>query len=139
MSVLLSDRKEPEYGDVKIVLGTKIERARELHDGNFQVSFRLMPYPEVPWKLSFSMVWMRFFAKQTKRTANIEKDLLLVECQLTELKELYPNLLWAVEAANHAEVERLTRELHKEREAEERRHAANTQIERVQEELRRLG
>src|SRR5580698_7093113 len=97
----------------KIVLSNKIERAQELHDGAFQVSFRLFPQPEVEWKLSFSMVWMKYFAKQTKRTANVERDLLLVECQLVELKELYPQLLWAVEAANQAEIDRQTRQRNK--------------------------
>lgn len=136
VSLNLNEKQEPEISDVKVVLGSKIERAQELHDGAFQVSFRLIPPPEIEWKLSFSMVWMKHFARQTKRTANIEKDLLLVECQLTELKELYPQLLWAVEAANQAEIDRQTRELRKEQEEEERRNAIKSQIALVQEQLR---
>ena len=123
----------------KIVLGNKIERAQELHDGAFQVSFRLIPQPEIEWKLSFSMVWMKYFAKQTKRTANVERDLLLVECQLVELKELYPQLLWAVEAANQAEIDRQTRALNKEREGEERRNAIKSQVAAIQDQLRSFG
>src|ERR1700744_3688246 len=120
----------------KIVLGSKIERAQELHDGTFQVSFRLIPQPEIDWKLSFSMVWMKYFAKQTRRTANIERDLLLVECQLVELKELYPQLQWAVEAANQAEIDRQERAANKEREMEERRNEIKNQIAFVQEQLK---
>lgn len=124
---------------IRIALGAKIERAQELHDGTFQVSFRLNPQPEINWKLNFSMVWMKHFAKQTRRTANIERDLLLVECQLAELKELYPQLVWAVEAANQAEVERQTTEIRKAQEAEERKTSVSDQIARIQAELTKLA
>lgn len=131
-----TENKGPEISDVRIVLGTKIERAQELHDGSFNVCFRLHPQPEIAWKLSFSMVWMKHFAKQTRRTANVERDMLLVECRLAELKELYPQLVWAVEAANQAEIERQVREHQKAQEAEERRSEVKNEIARIQEELR---
>ena len=124
---------------VRVAIGAKIERAQELHDGTFSVSFRLNPEPEINWKLSFAMVWMKHFAKQTRRTANIERDLLVVECQLAELKELYPQLVWAVEASNQAEVERHTTEARKAQEAEERKSLVTNQIASIQAELTKLA
>ena len=134
-----TENKNQEVEVIRISLGAKIERAQELHDGTFQVYFRLNPQPEVEWKLSFAMVWMKHFAKQTRRTANIERDLLLVECQLAELKELYPQLVWAVEAANQAEVERQERTLRKAQEEEDRKSGVNDQLARIQAELHKLA
>src|ERR1700749_508155 len=120
MSESFNDPANPAPENVRILLGNRIERSVELRDGFFQVAFLLIPQPEIDWKLCFSNVWMQHFARQTQRTASVDREMLLCECQLSELREFFQTLKLAVETTNNVEIERKHSERMKAKMDEER-------------------
>jgi hypothetical protein len=132
------DEANPAQENVRILLGNRIERSVELRDGFFQIAFLLIPRPEIDWKLCFANVWMQHFARQTQRNASVDRDMLLCECLLTELREFFQTLKLAVETTNNVELERKNQERIKVKLEEERQASIQKEIDLLQSQLKNL-
>ena len=123
---------------VRVLLGNRIERSVELQGGFFQISFLLIPQPDIDWKLAFGNVWMQHFARVTQRSASVDREMLHVECQLTELREFFQTLKLAVETTNNAEYERKQRDRAKAQAEEEHKANIKRELDLLQKQLKDL-
>jgi len=137
MSQSVNDPANP-VEQVRVLLGNRIERSVELQGGFFQISFLLIPQPDIDWKLAFSNIWMQHFARVTQRTASVDREMLHVECMLTELREFFQTLKLAVETTNNAEFERKNRERLKAKAEEDHQLNVKKEIELLQSQLKEL-